>query len=92
MSPAGSGDRAPTSPPEAPPDRFTFIQQRLRELGATYYVLESWGDQGRLYRFRCRMPVAGSANYTRHFEATDADALTAMGKVLADVEAWRAGR
>jgi hypothetical protein len=35
------------------------------------------------------MSVAGSSNYTRHFEATDPDPLQAMGKVLAEVEAWR---
>jgi len=92
-SPGGSGDRlAATSLAAATADRFTFIQQRLRRLGATYYVLEAWGDSGRLYRFHCRMAVADSANYTRYFEATDADALKAMGKVLGEVEAWRAGQ
>lgn len=73
-------------------DRFTSIQQRLRELGATYFLLESWGSQGQLYRFYCKMAIGGNSNYNRYFEATDADAIQVMSKVLNEVEAWRAGR
>jgi hypothetical protein len=74
-----------------PGDQFDYVEKRLRQLGATYYLLESWGGQRQLYRFYCRMAIGGSSNYTRYFEATDADALGAMGKVLAEVEAWRRG-
>jgi len=70
-------------------DQFTQLQRRLRELGATYYLLETWGVRGELYRFHTRIAVGGNANYTRHFEATEPDALRAMRKVLAEVEAWR---
>lgn len=70
-------------------DQFLYIQQRLRELGANYYLLENWGDQGECYRFHCRVAVAGNANFTRHFECTDRDPLHAMTRVLGDVEAWR---
>ncbi len=38
-------------------DQFMYIQQRLRELGANYYLLENWGDQGECYRFHCRVAV-----------------------------------
>ena len=68
------------------------IQRRLRELGATYSLLESWGNQGQLYRFYCKMGIGGNSNYTRYFEATDADPLHAMSIVLQQVESWRAGR
>ncbi len=74
------------------PDRFTTMERRLREYGATYYLLETWGKDGELYRFHCKMAVGNNPNYTRHFEATDSDALKAMGQVLERVEAWRAGR
>ena len=74
-----------------PSDQFGYVEKRLRQLGATYYLLESWGGQRQLYRFYCRMAIGGNSNYTRYFEATDPDALGAMGKVLAEVEAWRQG-
>jgi hypothetical protein len=73
-------------------DWFSAVAQRLRDLGATYYLLETWGRNGELYRFHCKMAVAGSRSYTRHFEATSADAALAMRSVLEQVEAWRAGR
>jgi hypothetical protein len=73
------------------PDRFTEMERKLREFGATYYLLETWGNAGELYRFHCRMAVANNAAYSRHFEATDRDALKAMSDVLAQVEAWRSG-
>jgi hypothetical protein len=68
------------------------IQQRLRELGSTYSLLESWGNQGQLYRFYCKMAIGGNANYTRYFEATDSDPVRVMNRVLQQVEAWRAGQ
>jgi hypothetical protein len=71
------------------PKRFTEMEQKLREYGATYYLLETWGNDSQLYRFHCRMAVAGNSGFTRHFEATDRDALTAMSEVLRRVEAWR---
>jgi len=74
------------------PDRFTVMERRLRENGATYYLLETWGNEGELYRFHCKMAIGNNPNYTRHFEATDRDALKAMAQVLERVEAWRAGR
>ncbi|MGD9645731.1 MAG: hypothetical protein AB7U73_08465, partial [Pirellulales bacterium] len=73
-------------------DQFTAMQYRLRQLGATYYLLENWGSDGSLYRFHCKMAIAGNSRYTRHFEATDRTPLQAIGRVLRDVEAWRAGR
>jgi hypothetical protein len=61
-------------------------------LGAVYYLLEAWGNQEQLYRFYCKMAIGGNTSYTRYFEATDVDPLTAMGKVLREVEAWRAAQ
>jgi len=83
--PGGDG-RATEGQPAA--DHFSYIQQRLRELGATYYLLETWGNQG-MYRFYCRMAIGGNPNFTRHFESTGGNPLEAMGQVLRQVEAWR---
>ena len=73
-------------------DRFVRIQDRLRQLGATYYLLESWGSGLQLYRFYCKMAVGGNPDYAYYFEAVDIDRLRAMDRVLQQVEAWRAGQ
>lgn len=73
-------------------DWFVWTQQRLRELGATYYVLETWGPGGGQYRFHCKMAIGGNPDQTRHFEATDANPARAMQMVLQQVEASRAGQ
>jgi len=75
-----------------PSDRFTYVLDRLRELGATYYLLETWGNEGQRFRFHCKLAVGGTPSFPRHFEATDRDALQAMARVLGEVEAWRASR
>jgi hypothetical protein len=90
--PSGNPTGQTPSGPVDQPDRFTAMERKLREHGAVYYLLETWGTDGELYRFHCRMAIANNPNYTRHFEATDRDALKAMSQVLARVEAWRAGR
>jgi len=73
-------------------DRFAQIQGRLRQLGATYCLLESWGNQPDYYRFFCKMAVAGNPNFVRPFQATHSDPLQAMADVVQQVEAWRASR
>jgi len=77
--------------PVATTERFTFYQQRLQQFGVVYSLLENWGERGQLYRFCCKVAVGGNPNYTRWFEATDADPLAAMGKVTQQVERWRTG-
>jgi hypothetical protein len=72
-------------------DPFSALQDRLRRLGATYYLLESWGSDQQMYRFYCKMAVGGSADYTRYFEATNTDPLQAMLGVVRQVESWRDG-
>ena len=94
-----SGDRTPevsgvrASPGDAAGlKRFTRIERRLRQLGATYYLLESWGAEGHLFRFHCRMAIGGQPHQNRYFEATDEDPLEAMEQVLQEVQHWRFGR
>lgn len=74
------------------PEQAEAMARRLRECGATYYLLEYWGGEKELYRFHCQMAIANNAQNTRHFEATDVDAVKAVARVLEQVEAWRAGR
>jgi hypothetical protein len=71
------------------PSNADDIPKRLQQLGATYYVLEAWGNGEQLYRFYCKMAVVGSADYAQCFEATDSDPQQAMRRVLRQVEAWR---
>jgi len=77
--------------PPAAVDQFVYVQQRLRQLGATYYLLEAWGNDRQLYRFYCKMAVGGNASYTRYFEATDSNPHQAMAQVLQQVETWCSG-
>ncbi len=74
--------------------QFRRMEQRLRDLGATYYLLETWGTNGDRYRFFCKMSLAGNADYNRNriFQATAADPMQAMQDVLAQVEQWRSGK
>jgi len=72
-------------------DQYAYVQERLRELGATHYQLESWSNEPPLYRFCCKMAIGGNASYTRYFEATHANAVQAMNLVLDQVETWRSG-
>ena len=79
--PAAEGDPSLTADPE-----IRRIQGRLRQLGATYYVLElleAWNQQPQSYRFYCKVAV------DRGFEATAAEPLPAMAEVLRQVEEWR---
>ena len=87
--PQGSGFTSPgmaiSAPPQSSTDQFAIIQQRLRDWGTTYYRLETWGNAGQMYRFYCKMAIAGVPAIPSIFEATASEPLQAMGKVLHDV-------
>jgi hypothetical protein len=84
------GAVAEPAAPATADDQFTAIQQRLRRLGATWYALETWGNEGR-FHFTCRVSVdGGNPGLDRLFQASDAEAIQAMARVLQDVERWRA--
>ena len=86
---ATGGDENTSAASVSTADPFRYVQDRLRQLGATYYLLESWGNQQQVYRFYCKMAVGGSAAYTRCFEATNSNPLQAMRQVLQQVETQR---
>ena len=102
LPPAGTGDlqRSTSTAPEKAAvgasefqgATFLMIQERLRDMGAVSYRLETWGSRGQLYRFECEMSVNGSTTLKRHFEATASHPLLAMHKVLEEAERWQASR
>jgi len=72
-------------------DQFKQVLDRLKQLGATYFVLEPCGDQEGEYRFYCRMSIGGNRRVTKPFCCFDCDPLKAMAHVLKDVEVWQTG-
>jgi hypothetical protein len=95
--PAGPQNPAQTAPPAASSgpigdaattDPFTWMQRRLKELGAIYYRLENGGPKGEMFRFQCQMAVPGNPNGVQPFEAIEGDPLKAMQRVLQQVEVW----
>jgi hypothetical protein len=65
---------------------------RLRQFGAEEYVLEPWGEGGRLYRFHCEMPLGDTANLTQQFEAVAADPERTIAQVVAEIQTWQLDR
>ena len=95
---------APRRPPETaalvgqsnpdsvlPTDHFRFIQNRLRQLGAAYFRLETITNS-RKYHFFCRIDAARDGQSGTHFEATRLDPVDAMDAVLAKAESWYAAQ
>jgi hypothetical protein len=77
------------------PKRLSFAERiepllaRLRQLGASEYALEHWGNGGKLYRFHCEMPLAASPQLTQQFEAVAADPEATVERVVAEVASWQ---
>jgi hypothetical protein len=67
-------------------------EQRLRELGATYYRLEAWGSDGSFYRCSCSVPLNPRSRATRHFESIEAAPSQAIDALIKQVEIWRTKR
>ena len=93
VQPAADARTQPNAPTnsEVPPNPDE-IQERLKQLGATWYRLDQWGDSGELYRFACRMEVSPGSNLDRHFESVAQTPDEALIGVLRQVEQWRSGR
>jgi hypothetical protein len=70
-------------------EKFRQAETRLRELGATHYVLETWGPDNNRYRFACKMAIGGNGGVNRYFQAIEDDPWRAMTAVLHQVEEWR---
>jgi hypothetical protein len=72
-----------------PPNYFHAAEQRLRQMGATYYVLEAIEPRTQEYRFFCKVAAGARPDQTRAFYAADRDALAAVNEVVRQVEGWR---
>ena len=99
-SEAQLGLNFPTTEPVAAPaigapnplsfaERVEPLLARLRQLGASAYSLEHWGDGDNLYRFHCEMPLAASPQLTQQFEAVAADPQATVEQVVAQVASWQ---
>jgi hypothetical protein len=85
-APAGLSGSAGSSSSNNP---LKGVLDRLQKLGATYFVLETYGDEIREFRFYCRMSIGGNRQVTRPFWCSDTDPLKAMTQVLKQVEDWQ---
>ncbi|MGL4943452.1 MAG: hypothetical protein ACRC46_09710 [Thermoguttaceae bacterium] len=62
----------------------------LEQLGAQYYRLEKWGDDGTLYRLSCLVSPPGMSHYQKHFQAIDDDSVKVLQQVIASIRQWHA--
>ncbi len=89
---ATEGDESPPDQDHGSQDPLAHASRRLRKLGATNFQLESWGNEGQLFRFHCRVPLADQKRIARHFEATRPQPGEAVNEVIRQIEAWRQNR
>ena len=66
------------------------FESLLRELGATYCLLERWQDHPPRYRFHCRVQLSAGSE-PRRFEASGPDPAGVMRQVAQSVAAAREG-
>ena len=64
----------------------------LQSLGAADYRLERWGSGGTLYRFHCAIALGSDNDFTREFDAVDADPVAAVRQVVGEATAWQNAR
>lgn len=70
---------------------FKQGQQRLRELGASYFKLETTGEATERYRAVCQIAPVGN-NPVQTFTSVHVEPLTALNDVIAQIERARGGR
>ena len=75
---------------------FKQGQQRLRELGASYFKLETTGETTERYRAVCQIAAAPNGQMpsgpVQNYTSIHADPLTALNDVIAQIERTRGGR
>ncbi len=76
--------------PQAPANRLEQIPARLKELGATYILLERWREDRHRYRFCCELP-GSQPDQPHRVEVVDLDPVAAMERVLSQVETYSRG-
>jgi hypothetical protein len=88
VTPVVATEPAPAQPPSFQEQVEPLLAQ-LRQFGVIEYALERWGDGGKLYRFRCEMPLGASDQFTQQFEAVAADPQVSVEQVVAEVSQWQ---
>src|SRR5688572_25462682 len=88
VTPVVATEPAPAKPPSFQEQVEPLLAQ-LRQFGVIEYALERWGDGGKLYRFRCEMPLGASDQFTQQFEAVAADPQVSVEQVVAEVSQWQ---
>lgn len=100
----GSAGESPVEPParssahesasRSDDDRASLddLLSELHSLNVEHFKLESWGNDGELFRCDCQAPAAVDGGRVRHFEATAAEPATALAQVVADVRRWRSSQ
>ncbi|MEQ8208806.1 MAG: hypothetical protein RH917_03160 [Lacipirellulaceae bacterium] len=89
---------APSQPVPSQPatknaqDHLEPLLRQLRELGASQYDLQTWGEAEQFYRFQCEMPLSQSSALTQQFEAVASDPHESIAQVVAEVAVWHADR
>lgn len=81
-----------TSPADDSADALARSEQRLRELGAGPYRLETWGESGQLFRCTAYVTLPGHRRTSRHFSAVAASPAKAVELLLQDIEERFAAR
>ena len=82
----------PTPPAPITQDKQGEMEMHLsllKSLGVAQYSLEKWG-QG--YRFKCALPIGDNPDFTRQFEAIDADPLATVRQVVGEVTSMQNAR
>lgn len=86
-------DRTPTEPATMPfEQRVAPLLAELKHRGVIAYDLEPWGEGGRMFRFRCEMPLLPGGQATEQFEAVAADPQQSIEQVATQVAARHAAR
>lgn len=75
--------------PSAPQGEMEMHLSLLKKLGVAQYALEKWGAG---YRFKCAVPLGDNPDFTRQFEAIDADPLATVRQVVGEVSSWQNAR
>jgi len=95
VSPAAMTRRA-AEPANLNSAAFQQGQQRLRELGASYFKLETTGEATERYRAVCQIATAANGQMqngpVQNYTSIHADPLTALNDVIAQIEQTRGGR
>ncbi|RIK72684.1 MAG: hypothetical protein DCC67_18940 [Planctomycetota bacterium] len=91
FAPPAVGQSATAPPGPSISQRVEPLLRQLRQLGVAEYVLERWGD-GRLYRFRCAMPLGEGPNLTQQFEAVAAEPEKSVEDVVQQIASWTTAR